>query len=152
MIQSYIDTTPVVLASNSSAVAFQRDCIRTRNAYCQCGGWLNHSEGSPLYKITKGGRYKIELTGNVSSATAGVIALGVYVDGVLAPGSEAIVTLATAGDYENISISKTIEVCCDATITIQAIPTVITPTDVTTPITTQIPIITNANLQINRKC
>lgn len=62
-------------------------------------------------------------------------------------------TLATAGDYANIGITKEIKVCCkgNANISVRAVPTVPTATDPTTPITTQIPIIANANLTIDRR-
>lgn len=147
MIQSYINTI-TTLETNASPVTFQTDCIKTRSA--NCCGWLQHNSGSPLYKILKGGYYNVKFNANVSAATAGVVAFGLYMDGVLVPGATAITTLAAAGDYANIAIDKEIPICCngDATFTIQSIPTVPTPTDVTTPITTQVPIITSANLQV----
>ena len=63
-------------------------------------------------------------------------------------------TLTAAGDYANIGISKEIRVCCNgnANISVRAVPTVPTATDPTTLITTQIPIIANANLVIDRRC
>ena len=63
-------------------------------------------------------------------------------------------TLAAAGDYANIGISKEIKVCCkgNANISVRAVTTVPTATDPTTPITTQVPIIANANLVIDRRC
>ena len=63
-------------------------------------------------------------------------------------------TLAAAGDYANIGIDKKIRVCCngDANISVRAIPAVPTATDPTTPIVTQIPIISNANFSITKKC
>ena len=70
------------------------------------------------------------------------------------PGTLMAETLAAAGDYANIGISKEIKVCCkgNASITVRAVPTVPTATDPTTPITTQVPIIANANLVIDRRC
>ena len=63
-----------------------------------------------------------------------------------------IETLATAGDYANIGITKDIKVCCkgDANISVRSIPAVATPTAPTTPIETQVPIIASANLTIDR--
>lgn len=86
MIQSYINTvTP--LTSNTDAIAFQTDCIRTRSSTC-CG-WLNHSQGSPNYEILSDGRnnaiYNLNFDATVSSATAGVVAFGLFKDGVLIP-------------------------------------------------------------------
>ena len=86
MIQSYINTvTP--LTSNTDAIAFQTDCIRTRSSTC-CG-WLNHSQGSPNYEILSDGEnnaiYNLNFDATVSSATAGVVAFGLFKDGVLIP-------------------------------------------------------------------
>lgn len=148
MIQSVI-TTPLTLTSNSSAVAFQNDTLRGRNATC-CG-WLSHGQGSPLYKITKGGVYEIEFTGTVTSATAGIVALGVYNDGILLPCSISAETLAAAGDLANITTRNTIRVCCNdnSTLTIGSVPSVLAgATLVATD--TQIPIITSANVTITR--
>lgn len=67
MIESVINT-PVALSSNSSVVTFTTDDLRTRSA--NCCGWLQHSEGSPLYKILKGGIYEIDLDAVLTSAAA----------------------------------------------------------------------------------
>lgn len=153
MIQSYIQSPIVTLLTNDSPVAFQEDDIRTNSAKnCNSCSWLCHSEGNPLYKINKGGLYHVTFTADVSSATAGVVAFGLYLDGVLLPGASAVTTLAAAGDYANISINKEVYICREGTLTIQAIPTVVTPTDVTTPITTEVPIIVSANLRVERDC
>lgn len=150
MIQSYQELIET-LASNTSPVSFQRDCIRTRSA--SCCGWLQHNEGSPLYKILEGGNYKVTFNANVSSATAGQVALGLYMDGVLLPGTTVIADVATAGNYYNVSFDKVVPVCCrgDATLTVQAVPSVLIGT---TPVATdtEAPIIQNANLTITRKC
>ena len=62
-------------------------------------------------------------------------------------------TLAAAGDYANIGINKKIRVCCsgNANISVRAVPVVPTPTDPTTPIDTQVPIIVSANFSIAKK-
>ena len=148
MIQSYINTiTPLV--SNTSSVIFDEDCIRTRS--CQGNGWLCHNRGSANYDIVCGGLYEIDFNATVSSATAGVVALGLFNNGELIPGTlmgENVV----ADEYANIGINKKIKVCCngDANISVRAIPAVPTPTAPTTPIETQIPIIASANLSITR--
>lgn len=63
-------------------------------------------------------------------------------------------TVAAANDYADIGISKKIRVCCNgnANITVRSVPTVPTPTTVTPPIATQIPIVVNANLTLSRDC
>ena len=152
MIQSFINTI-TNLASNMASIIFQRDCIRT-NSCKGYNSWLCHNEGSSNYDIVCGGQYIINFNATVSSATAGVVAFALYNNGEMIPGKLMAETLAAAGDYANIGISKEIKVCCkgNANISVRAVPTVPTATDPTTPITTQIPIIANANLVIDRRC
>ena len=152
MIQSFINTI-TNLASNIASIVFQRDCIRT-NSCKGYNSWLCHNEGSANYEIVTGGQYRINFNATVSSATAGVVAFALYNNGEMIPGTLMAETLAAAGDYANIGISKEIKVCCkgNASISVRAVPTVPTATDPTTPITTQIPIIANANLVIDRRC
>lgn len=148
MINSFI-ATPVTLSSNSSPVAFQGDSIVTRSSTC-CG-WLQHSTGSPLYKILKGGIYEIEFSGTVTSTTAGIVALGFLEDGVLLPCTVGAETLAAAGDLANISIHKTIRICCngDVTLTLASVPSVIAGATLV-PTDTEIPTITSGNLTIKK--
>ena len=153
MIQSFRNE-PFSLTSTSSPISLTTDCIRSRNA--NCCGWLQHNEGSPLYKILQGGNYEVEFNANVSGLTAGPVAISILVDGIpLDAGATAISTITTPGDYENISIHKVIPICCkgDATITIASIPSVLTGATLPgTPTDTVIPLIQNANLTIIRKC
>ena len=152
MIQSILEQF-TILTSNTSSINFTEEDVRTRKA--NCCGWLQHSEGSPLYKILNGGLYEVSFNANVSSATAGVVALGLYQDGVLIPGTTVITTIATAGDFVNVSFDKLIEVCCrgDANIYMASVPSVLTGTTAPgTPTDTQIPIIQNANILITKKC
>lgn len=151
MIQSYREE-PFALSSNSSVIALTTDCIRTRSAQ-NCCNWLNHNDGSPLYKILTGGYYEINFNANISSATAGTVAIQILVDGVpVSAGATAIQEVATAGDYYNISIHKIIPVCCrgDATITIASVPSVLTGATTPAPTDTEIPLLQNVNLTIKK--
>lgn len=153
MIQSMINETPLALSSNSSAITFSIDDIRTNSAkQCNCNGWLCHQEGNPQYQITQCGKYEITFNSDVSSATAGVVSLGLLVNGVETPSAISSSTLASAGDYENLKFTKVIEVCPrgNTTISIASIPSVPTPTTPTTPIETQIPILLHSNLIIKK--
>ena len=154
MIQS-VNENIEVLTSNSSIVSFTNDDIRTRRANCYCNGWLQHSEGSPIYKILEGGIYEVSFNANVTSATAGTVALGLFQDGILIPGTTVIAEVATAGDYYNVSFDKLIKICCrgDASLTIASVPSVLTGATLPgTPTVTEIPILQNANLSITKKC
>lgn len=153
MIQSYLNNI-TLLDTNSSPVAFTTDCIRTRSAY-PCGGWLCHSQGSPLYKITKGGNYEVTFNANVTGATTGTpVSLALFLDGVEVPGSRIIEYIGVAGAYYNVSFDKTVPICCcgSGTLTIQSVPSVLTGTTTTgVATTTQPPLIQNANLTITKK-
>lgn len=151
MIQSYL-TGPVLLSSNTAPVAFEKDCIRTRSAY-PCGGWLCHSEGSPLYKINKGGRYKVTFNANISSDTAGQVAFALFMDGIELPGTRVQTEVTTAGIYSNVAFNKIVPICCcgNGTLTIQSVPSVISgATTAEAPVETEIPTIQNANLTITK--
>lgn len=150
MIQSFINSvTP--LNANDASVQFQTDCIRT-NSCNGCRSWLCHSQGSANYTITQAGLYEIDFNASVSSAAAGVVAFALFNNGEQIPGTLMAETLAAAGDYANIGINKKIKVCCNgnADISVRAVSAVPTPTDPATPITTQVPIVVNANLSISR--
>lgn len=151
MIQSFLETI-TTLSGNNSAISFTNDDVRSRKA--NCCGWLQHTEGSPLYKLLDGGLYEVSFNANVTSATAGTVAFGLYQDGVLIPGTTVIADVATAGNYYNVSFDKLIKVCCrgDATLTVQSVPNVLTGATLPgTPTVTEIPVIQNANISIIKK-
>lgn len=152
MIQTIINE-PLVLASNTSPLVFDDVDIRTRCAYCSNGGWLDYQ--NPIFKVFGNGYngyYNVNFSASVSTATAGVVALGLYEDGILLPDTIRAVTIDAANDYETISFNKKVRVCPRGTtnLTIAAVPSVVTPDTPTTPITTEIPIITNATFNISR--
>lgn len=149
MIQSYINEI-TNLASNTSSVQFDEDCIRTGS--CQGNGWLCHNRGSANYDIVCAGLYEIDFNATISSATAGVVAFALFNNGEEIPGTIMAETLAAAGDYANIGINKKIRVCCNgnSNISVRAIPAVPTATDPTTPIETETPIILSANFSLTR--
>ena len=154
MIQTIINE-PLVLTNNTSPIVFDETDIRTRCAYCCNGGWLDYSNGSPIFNLFGNGYtgyYNVNFSASISSATAGVVAIGLYEDGILIPDTVRAVTIDTADDYETISFNKKIRVCPRGTtnITVGSVPSVPTPTDPTTPVTTEIPIITNATFNIAR--
>ena len=152
MIQSTQEEA-LFLTSNTSPLTFNNDDLKTRSATC-CG-WLQHQEGSPVYKIIEGGVYEVSFNANVTSLTAGIVALGLLQDGVAINGATAISNIATAGDYENLSFDKKIKVCCksNTTLSVASIPSVpvyATATPVAT--ATEVPIVTNANFSITKIC
>lgn len=151
MIQS-LQEQELVLTSNTAPITFSDTDLRTASANC-FNGWLNHNEGSAQFNIVAGGIYKIDFTANVTSATAGAIAFGIFTDGVKLNGGEADTVIATAGDYDNISIHKYIRVCGrgNVTVSINSLPTVTYSGGATPVVTdTQIPIVKNANISIKR--
>lgn len=151
MIQS-VNEQIQILTSNSSTLSFLNDDVRSRNA--NCCGFLQHDEGSPLYKLLDGGIYEVSFNANVSSAVVGTVALGLFLDGILVPGSTTITEITTAGDYYNVSFDKLIKICCrgDATLTVASVPNVLTGATLPGIATvTEIPVVQNANLSIIKK-
>ena len=147
MIQS-VNEQEQVLVSNTAAVKFNDTDLRTNSANC-FNGWLNHNEGTAQFTILGGGIYEIEFNCNITSATAGNVALAIFTDGNQLNGSEMNTSIGTAGVWENISTTKKIRVCNrgQIVITINSVPTTSydgTSTD------TQIPTIKNANISIER--
>ena len=151
MIQSVLEPI-TILTSNSAPISFTNDDVSTRSA--NCCYWLQHTEGSPIYKILGGGLYSVSFNANVTSSVPGTVALGLYQDGVLIPGTTVLAQIATAGDYQNVSFDKLIKICCrgDAILTVAAVPSVLT--GAATPGTatvTEVPVIQNANFSITKK-
>lgn len=147
-----INEPEITLTSNTATLPFTTVDLRTRSAI-NCASWMNHNEGSALFSILDGGVYEVTFNANVTSATAGQVALALFADGVQVAGTEMDATIATAGDFENISFDKKIRVCCKGTVNlaITSLPTVTYSGGATPTITpTQIPIIKNANINIER--
>lgn len=147
MIESSI-STPIVLASNSSVIAFQND-RNTRSATC-CG-WLQHNEGSPVYTITEPGLYDLELNATVSSTSAGIVALSIFEDGVSLPDTVSAEQIAAAGNVGNVSAHKIIRVCPkgNTQVEVGSVPSLIADTTGTAT-DTQIPTIVSATFSITR--
>ena len=154
MIETIINT-PKILTDNDAAITYDGISELSRCTLCCNGGWLSYQNGSPIFKILGNnytGRYEINWSGTISSTTAGVIAIGLYEDGVLIPDTVRAVTLADAGDLESVSISKKMRLCPKGmtSLSVQSVPSVIDPTDITTPIETEAPIIVSATFNIAR--
>lgn len=142
----------ILLASNTASLPFAEVDLRSASAM-NCRSWMNHNEGSALFSILDGGYYNISFNANITSATAGSVALGLFADGVLIPGTEMDAVITTAGDFQPISFTKSIRVCCKGTVnlSVNSLPTVTYSGGATPVITdTEIPIIKNANIRIER--
>lgn len=162
MIES-IQELPVALTNNTAKLTFSADTIRTRSA-CQnnLNSWLCHQVGNPLYQVLGNkncncngtAKYEVSFNANVSGATAGTpVALALFEDGVIVPGTTMIATITTAGDVFNISFENTIEVCgrSNATLSIGSVSSVPDFTDLTAVgIDTQAPIVSNATFSIKK--
>jgi hypothetical protein len=147
-----VQENEVTLTSNTASVPFAVTDLRTRSAM-NCCGFINHNEGSALFSILDGGVYEVTFNANITSATAGQVALALFADGVQVAGTEMDAVIDAAGDFENISFDKKIKVCCKGTVNlaITSLPTTVYSGGATPVITdTQIPIIKNAEISITR--
>lgn len=147
MIQA-VQEAPETLVSNTDAIKFADIDLRTQSANC-FNGWLNHNEGTAQFTILAGGIYEIDFNTNITSATTGNVALALFADGVQINGTEVDETISTANNWKNMSFNKKIRVCTrgSVTLTVRSVSSISvdgTPTD------TQIPIIKNANISIER--
>ncbi len=147
MIQA-VQTIPEVLTSNTDNINFDRVDLKTRSANCY--GWLQYMSGGSEFIIIGGGRFRVTFNANVTSDTAGSVALALKTGtGTDVEGTEMDAVIATAGDYTNISFSKIIEVCprVNTTIAIGSLPAI---GGVTPAVETEIPTIKDANLSIEK--
>lgn len=147
MIQT-IQILPEVLTSNTDNINFSTIDVRTRSA--NCSGWLQYMPGGSDFTVIGGGRYKISFNANITSDTAGPVALALKSSlGSDVEGTEMDAVIATAGDYTNISFTKVLEICprVNTTFAVGSIPAVggITPA-----VATEIPTIKDANLIIEK--
>ena len=140
-----INDVATTLSANTANIPFSSDVVRTRSANCVCGGWLNHNTGSTQYQITSPGIYEIMFNTNVTSDTAGVVALGIKVNGELLSGTEMDYTVATANAYGNVSANRLIRICGNGstTITVGSLATSGTTA-------TQIPIVKDSSFIIKK--
>lgn len=139
---------PQTLTSNTDNINFTTIDVRTRSATC-CG-WLQYMNGGSDLTIIGGGRFKITFNANVTSDTAGQLALALKsATGTDVEGTETDAVITTAGDYTNVSFTKILEVCprVNTTIAVGSIPAL---GGVTPVVTTEIPIIKDGNLIIEK--
>lgn len=142
----------ITLNSNTASLPFAVVDLRTKSA-TNCCGFINHNEGSALFSILDGGVYEVTFNANITSATAGQVGLALFADGVQVIGTEMDEAIATAGEFANIGFNKKIRVCCKGTVnlSVNSVPTIVYSGGATPVITdTEIPIIKNANINIER--
>ena len=147
MIQT-LEILPQVLTSNTDNINFTTTDVRTRSATCY--GWLQYMNGGSDFTLIGGGRFEISFNANVTSETAGALALALKSSlGSDVEGTEMDVVITTAGDYTNISFTKIIEVCprVNTTIAIGSLPAI---GGVTPAVTTEVPTIKDGNLIIKK--
>lgn len=147
MIQT-LQILPQVLTSNTDNLNFTTIDVRSRSA--NCCGWLQYMNGGSDFTIIGGGRFKISFNANVTSETAGPLALALKSSlGSDVEGTEMDTVITTAGDYQNISFTKVIEVCPRVNTTL-AIGSLSAIGGITPAVTTEIPTIKDANLIIEK--
>lgn len=150
MIQT-IQIIPEILTSNSDNINFDTIDLRSRSA--NCCGWLQYMNGGSDFTIIGGGTYKVSFNANVTSDTAGIVALALKsATGTDVEGTEMDAEITTPGNYINISFKKLLRICprVNTTIAVGSLPATITGTTTPTNTETQIPIIKDANLIIEK--
>ena len=147
MIQA-VQITPEILTSNTDNINFDTIDLRSRTA--NCCGWLQYMQGGSDFTIIGGGTFKVSFNANVTSATAGDVALALKsATGTDVEGTEMDAEITTAGTYTNISFTKILRVCprVNTTIAVGSLPAV---SGVTPIVATEIPTVKDANLIIEK--
>lgn len=147
MIQA-LQITPEILTSNTDNINFDKVDLQTRSA--NCCGWLQYMNGGSEFTIIGGGTFRVTFNANVTSDTAGQVALALKTGtGTDVEGTEMDAVIGTAGEYTNISFSKLIRVCprVNTTIAVGSLPAI---GGVTPVVETEIPTIKDANLSIEK--
>ena len=150
MIQA-LQITPEILTSNIDNINFDTVDLRSRSA--NCCGWLQYMNGGSDFTIIGGGTFKVSFNANVTSDTAGIVALALKTaTGTDLEGTEMDAEITTAGNYVNISFTKLIKVCprVNTTIAVGSLSSVITGTTTPTNTDTEIPVIKDANFIIEK--
>ena len=140
---------PQTLTSNTDNINFTTIDVKTRSA--NCCGWLQYMNGGSDFTLIGGGRFKVSFNANITDLTdASILALALKSSlGSDVEGTEMDVSVATAGDYYNISFTKILEVCprVNTTIAIGSLPAV---GGVTPVVETGIPTLKDGNLIIEK--
>ena len=147
MIQAYV-REPQVLTSNTDNINFDFVDVRSRSA--DCCGWLQYMSGGSDFTILGGGTFKVSFNANVTSTTAGQVALALKsATGTDIEGTEMDATITTVGNYSNISFTKLLRICprVNTTIAVGSLPAI---GGVTPAVVTQIPTVKDANIIIEK--
>ncbi len=150
MIQA-LQITPEILTSNTDNINYDKVDLRSRTA--NCCGWLQYMNGGSDFTIIGGGTFRISFNANVTSETAGIVALALKTaTGTDLEGTEMDAEITTPGNYINVSFDKLIRVCprVNTTIAVGSLPATITGTTTLTNTETQIPVVKDANLIIEK--
>ena len=150
MIQT-LQITPEILTSNIDNINFDTVDVRGRNA--NCCGWLQYMNGGSDFTILGGGVFEISFNANVTSDTAGIVALALKTGtGTDVEGTEMDAEITTAGNYVNVSFTKLLRICprINTTIAVGSLPSTITGTTTLTNTETEIPVVKDANLIIKK--
>lgn len=150
MIQA-LQITPETLTSNIDNINFDTIDLRSRTA--NCCGWLQYVPGGSDFTIIGGGLFEITFNANVTSDTAGIVALALKTGtGTDVEGTEMDAEITTAGNYVNISFTKLLRICprVNTTIAVGSLPSTITGTTTLTSTETEIPVIKDTNFIVRK--
>lgn len=150
MIQA-LQITPETLTSNIDNINFDTIDLRSRTA--NCCGWLQYMPGGSDFTIIGGGLFEVTFNANVTSDTAGIVALALKTGtGTDVEGTEMDAEITTAGNYVNVSFTKLLRICprVNTTIAVGSLPSTITGTTTLTNTETEIPVIKDANFIIRK--
>ena len=143
-----LQITPETLTSNIDNINFDTVDLRGRTA--NCCGWLQYMPGGSEFTIIGGGVFRVTFNANVTSATAGQVAIALKTGtGTDVEGTESDAVIATADEYTNVSFTKLLKICprVNTTIAVGSIPAI---GGVTPAVETEIPTVKDAQIIIEK--
>jgi len=150
MIQA-LQIVPEILTSTTDNINFSTVDLRGRTA--NCCGWLQYMPGGSDFTIIGGGTFEVTFNANVTSDTAGLVALALKTGtGTDVEGTEMDAEITTAGNYVNVSFTKLLKICprVNTVIAVGSLPATVTGTTTLTNTDTEIPVVKDANLIIRK--
>ncbi len=143
-----LQITPETLTSNTDNINFDTVDLRGRTA--NCCGWLQYMPGGSEFTIIGGGVFKVTFNANVTSETAGQVAIALKTGtGTDVEGTESDAVIATADEYTNVSFTKLLRICprVNTTIAVGSLPAI---GGVTPAVETEIPTVKDAQIIIEK--
>ena len=118
------------VVQQAEGVIFDKDEIRTRSSRCPYKGWMDRTEDTQNFVLTKPGIYAIIYTADITAETETQVTLELQMDGKSIAGSRSTYFVSESAQFGNVS--GNVRICvepCDK-VNIELVNPIDTPTTV----------------------